>query len=75
MSDFLKHMPVTEALGGSFTDLGGAGDSPPQLFEGLRANGLLPTPAATFAEPNKGFDAVLKPSSSVTAPSPFKPSR
>lgn len=69
MSAIFTHTPVSEALGSSFTDLGGAGESPANLFQGLAANGLTQSASATPAQ-DTGFDAVLK--APAVTPAPFK---
>lgn len=69
MSGIFTHTPVSEALGNSFTDLGGAGDVPANLFQGLAANGLSQMASAAPAQ-DTNFDAVLK--APAAAPSPFK---
>lgn len=72
MSDFMPNVPVSEALGSSFKDLGGAGDQPSQLFQGLAANGLTQTAHTPSVTPDAGFDAVLKAPAAAPVVAPFK---
>jgi hypothetical protein len=68
----MPNVPVSEALGSSFKDLGGAGDQPANLVQGLAANGVSQTAHTPSAGPDAGFDAVLKAPAAAPAVSPFK---
>ena len=72
MSDFMPNVPVSEALGSSFKDLGGAGEPPVNLVQGLAANGVTQTAHTPSVTPDAGFDAVLKAPVVAPAVSPLK---
>jgi hypothetical protein len=70
MSGIFTHTPLSDALGGSFKDLGGAGDQPANLMQGLSLNGIQQTASPAAPVQDSGFDAVLK--APTVAPQPFK---
>lgn len=72
MNDFMPNVPVSEALGPSYKDLGGAGDQPTNLAQGLAANGLTQTAHTPSVAPDTGFDSVLKAPAATPAVSPLK---
>lgn len=72
MSDFMPNVPVSEALGSSFKDLGGAGEPPANLLQGLAANGLTQTAHTPSVTPDAGFDSVLKAPAATPAVAPMK---
>lgn len=77
MTDFTQHTPVSEALGSSFVDLGGVGQQPANLMQGLAMNGITPSPGISLQAPKTGFDDVLKapamPEPPLVKPQPVAP--
>ncbi len=72
MSGIEIYTPVSEALGSSFKDLGGAGEMPTNLMQGLAANGLTQTASDHSIGQDQGFDAVLKAPAATSKPTPMK---